>query len=95
MRNEERITLQETYRRFCASSSIHGTYFWYESKTFFTRCVWHIIVIVGMCLATMFIYQQNLAWKQNPVVTSVKQIPIEEIHFPAITVCPLDHTRYF
>ena len=33
------------------------------------------------------------AWKENPVVTSVMQKSIEEIPFPAITICPQDNTR--
>ena len=28
-------------------------------------------------------------WKENPVITSVAQIPIESIIFPPVTVCPI------
>ena len=28
-------------------------------------------------------------WQENPVITSVAQIPIESIVFPPVTICPL------
>jgi hypothetical protein len=28
-------------------------------------------------------------WQENPVITSVAQIPIESIVFPPVTLCPL------
>ena len=34
------------------------------------------------------------AWKENPVITSVMQKSIEEISFPAITICPQENTRW-
>ena len=89
----EPSTVGELFRKFCATSTIHGTYFWYESTSVLSRTIWYIIVIMGMALATLFIYWHNVSWQLHPVVTSVKQIPIEEVHFPSITICPLDNTR--
>ena len=88
------VSIGELFKKFCSTSSIHGTYFWYESRSWSSKIIWGLIVLVGMTLAALFIYKHNLSWQAHPVVTSVKQIPIGEVHFPAITICPRDHTRY-
>ena len=88
------VSMKELFQKFCSTSSIHGTYFWYESRSISSKVIWALIVLVGMTLAALFIYKHNLSWQAHPVVTSVKQIPIGEVHFPAITICPRDHTRY-
>ena len=59
-----------------------------------TRFVWTVVVLFAVLLSGFFIYKHNIAWDENPVVTSVQQISIEQIEFPSITVCPLDQTRY-
>lgn len=88
------LSVGELFHRFCSTSTIHGTYFWGESRSIIGRCVWYFIVTMGIACSSYFIYKHNLSWQKQPVVTSVKQIAIEEVHFPAITICPLDHTRY-
>ena len=45
-------------------------------------------------MATWIIKNSFAAWEEHPVVTSVMQKSIEEINFPAITICPLDDTRF-
>ena len=90
----QNISMKELFQKFCSTSSIHGTYFWFESRTWYSKVIWALIVLVGMTLAALFIYKHNLSWQAHPVVTSVKQIPIGEVTFPAITICPRDNTRY-
>ena len=51
-------------------------------------------VMLGIFLATWIIKNSFSAWEEHPVVTSVMQKSIEEINFPAITICPLDDTRF-
>jgi hypothetical protein len=84
---------EELFVKFCSSSTIHGTYFWIASSSPFSRISWAIIVMLGIVSATWIINSSFNAWKEHPVITSVMQKSIEEIHFPAITVCPLDDTR--
>ena len=83
----------DLFSKFCSSSTIHGTYFWSEARTPIARIVWGAIVLLGIFSATFIINSSFKAWQDHPVVTSVMQNSIEEIHFPAITLCPMDDTR--
>ena len=91
---ESAAPFKELFDRFCWSSSIHGTYFWIGSNTTKAKVSWFIIVIMGIIMAIWIINNSFKAWREHPVVTSVMQKSIEEIHFPAITICPMDDTRY-
>ena len=46
---------QFLFYKFCASSTIHGTYFWAESKSTTARVVWGVIVALGITSATVII----------------------------------------
>lgn len=85
--------IQELFVKFCSSSTIHGTYFWIASSSPLIRIIWGVIVMLGILTATLVIKHSFNAWNEHPVVTSVMQKSIEEVHFPAITICPLDDTR--
>ena len=82
-----------SFDRFCDSSTIHGTYYWAESSTIFGKLLWVTIVIIGISASGWIIDNSFRAWAQAPVITSVEQILIEQVPFPAITVCPLEKTR--
>ena len=84
---------QELFAKFCSSSTIHGTYFCIASGSALSRCVWGLIVCLGIVSAGWIIHSSFDAWQKHPVITSVRQVSIEEIHFPAVTVCPLDDAR--
>ena len=84
---------QELFSKFCSSSTIHGTYFCIASSTILARILWGIIVCLGIVSAAWIINSSFAAWQEHPVITSVQQSSIEIVPFPAITICPLDHTR--
>ena len=88
------VNFGDLFSKFCASSTIHGTYFWTEARTPIARIVWGAIVLLGIFSATFIINSSFKAWQDHPVVTSVMQKSIEEIRFPAITLCPMDDTRF-
>ena len=48
---------------------------------------------MGLILAVIGIDECVKGWEQNPVVTSVWQVPIESIPFPSITICPIGGER--
>ena len=91
--SEDFKRIQVLFGKFCSSSTIHGTYFWSESQNPLSKLIWAGVVLVGIALATFTIKRSFQSWAENPVVTSVLQIPIEKIAFPAITICPVDDNR--
>ena len=56
---------------------------WYLGST-----LWSIIVLIGFLLTFCLTFMVWKDWHQNPVSTSVVQIPIENILFPSVTLCP-------
>ncbi len=85
----------DLFHKFCSSSTIHGTYFLTETTTSrIARLGWAVVVFLGIIAATFIINRSFEGWKKNPIITSVAQKPIESIYFLAITICPLDDTRW-
>ncbi|XP_059093651.1 uncharacterized protein LOC131888743 [Tigriopus californicus] len=82
------------FAKFCESSTIHGTYFWGESRSTLGKSFWVLIVLFGVISAALIINNSFIAWKDNPVITSVTQIPIEQVPFPSVTICPIGDTRF-
>ena len=82
------------WKDFCHNSTIHGTYFLSSLKPCYMRIGWAILLLAGWTYAIHNCFEQHAGWVSNPVVTSVQQIPIDKIPFPAITICPLQHSRY-
>ena len=75
------------FRSFLESSTIHGlTYI--SSTRKYVRLFWIFVVITGFSAASFMIYQSFQAWEENPVSTNIETLPITEITFPKVTVCP-------
>ena len=81
------------FSKFCNSSTVHGTYFWWESRTIIGKFIWVCIVVLGIGSSALIINNSFVAWQTNPVITSVAQIPIEQIPFPSVTICPLGKSQ--
>ena len=81
----------EGVRTFLESSTIHGlTYI--SSTRRFIRVFWTLIVIAGFTLAGVLIYQSFDDWEENPITSTIETLPITEITFPKVTVCPPRNT---
>jgi hypothetical protein len=62
----------DLFSKFCASSTIHGTYFWAEARTPIARVVWGAIVVLGIFSATFIINSSFKAWQDHPVPVLIK-----------------------
>ena len=74
-------------RLFLESSSIHGLTYISSTRTY-ARLFWVVVVITGFIGAGVIIYQSFKAWDESPVTTTVETLPITEMTFPIVTVCP-------
>ena len=77
----------ENIKLFLETSTIHGTYF-ISSTRKCVRLFWVLVVIGGFTGAGVMIYQSFNVWAESPVKTTIETVPIEEIKFPKVTVCP-------
>ena len=77
----------EELRLFLETSTIHGLG-WIASSKRYLRLGWILVVIGGFSAAGYMIYSSFNNWRKNPVVTTIETLPISEITFPNVTVCP-------
>ena len=77
----------EEVRHFLELSTIHGLYY-VSSARKYARLFWVLIVIGGFTGAGYLIHESFDNWNQSPISTTIETLPISEITFPNITVCP-------
>ena len=78
-------------RTYLETSTIHGlTYISTTRKHI--RIFWIFVVLAGFSTAGYLIQQSFQSWADSPVKTTVDTLPISEITFPKITVCPPRNT---
>jgi len=77
----------EYIHTFLESSTIHGFQYISTGKKY-SRIFWILVVIAGFIGAGILIYTSFQSWDESPVKTTIETLPIAEITFPKVTVCP-------
>ena len=81
----------ENIKLFLETTTIHG--FQYISTTKkYVRILWILVVITGFIGAGMLISQSFDSWADSPEKTTIRTLPIQEVRFPKVTVCPPKNT---
>ena len=83
--------MEEGIRTFLETSTVHGLSYLSTTRKHI-RLFWIIIVVSGFSTAGYLIHQSFQTWAESPVKTTVETLPITEITFPKITVCPPRNT---
>ena len=78
-------------KQFLESSTIHGLHHISTSRKC-SRLFWILVVMSGVTAAGVLIYHSFQAWNESPVTTTIETLPITEITFPKVTVCPPKNT---
>ena len=74
-------------REFLESSTIHGfTYLAKSSRL--VRMFWVGVVFTGFSVAGVLIQQAFSSWASSPISTTIETLPISDLDFPNVTVCP-------
>ena len=82
----------EKINLFLDASSINGLSHISNAKRYLTKLFWTLTVMLGFSVATILIYESFQDWSKNPVKTTISSIPITEVKFPKLTVCPPKNT---
>ena len=82
----------ENIRYFLESSTIHGLNYISASRSYYVRIFWTIAVISGFIGAGTLINESFQAWDESPIKTTIETLPITEMTFPKVTVCPPRNT---
>ena len=85
------MDLFETLKIFFESSTIHGLVYWSTTKRL-VKLFWIIVVITGFCFAGFLIQISFQGWEESPIKTTIETVPISEVTFPKIKVCPAKDT---
>ena len=77
----------EHVKEFLDTSTIHGLS-WISGTRKWSRYFWILTVILGFSGAGYLIYTSFDNWEQSPISTTIETLPISQIKFPNVTVCP-------
>ena len=77
----------EGVKEFFQSSTIHGLAYIGSDRSQ-VRIFWLGVVIAGFTGAGIMINQSFSSWADSPISTTIETLPIREIDFPNVTVCP-------
>ena len=81
----------EHVRTFLESSSIHGLTHISRNRKF-KQFFWILIVFVGFSSAFFLISSSFHSWNESPIKTTIETLPITDMKFPKVTVCPPKNT---
>ena len=76
---------------FLESSSIHG-FANISTARKYARLFWLFVVASGFLGGGLLIKSSFDSWSESPVKTTVETLPIADIKFPKVTVCPPKNT---
>ena len=74
-------------KEFLGSSTIHGLSHIAANRGL-ARLFWLGVVIWGFTGAGLLIQQSFSSWAVSPISTTIETLPISELEFPNVTVCP-------
>jgi hypothetical protein len=78
----------ETLNEFLGSSSIHGLSYIRGARSLLARTIWIMIILAGFSVAGKVVMDSFKSWDESSVVSSVKTIPITQMKFPRVKLCP-------
>ena len=81
----------EQIRIFLETSTIHGLNYISTTRKY-ARAFWILVVLAGFTGAGYLIHTSFQSWADSPIRTTVETLPISEIKFPKVTVCPPKNT---
>ena len=77
----------DAFKEFLEYSSINGMAIISNTQRF-SRLFWILIIIGGFTGSILMIFESFDNWREKPISTTIETLPISEITFPNVTVCP-------
>ena len=76
---------------FLESSTIHGLAYISTTRKW-VKLFWIVVVVSGFVGAGYIIKESFDSWAESPVKTTIETLPMDELKFPKVTVCPPKNT---
>ena len=86
-----RKIIVDTTKQYSSATTIHGiSYLSSDRVPALERLIWLVVVILAIIFTTFQVCKLYKEWQDEPVITTLDTValPIEEIEFPAVTICP-------
>ena len=96
--SENKSTIGRTIKNYGLNATPHGLFYIADDgRPHFERMIWIVITTLAILFTGMQTMQLYTDWKDDPVVTSLDTValPIENIEFPAVTICPQGSIKDF
>ncbi|GJQ86100.1 hypothetical protein Trydic_g15256 [Trypoxylus dichotomus] len=91
-RGRKTLTHVAKYFEECTgATSIHGVqYIGDRQRSCVERLIWAVIVATSVSICTKYVLQTYRKWESSPVYVTIGSglVPIRDISFPAVTICP-------
>ena len=81
----------ESFKQFLETASINGLIHIHTTRRW-TKLFWITLLIMGFVVSGFLIWESFETWADNPVRTTTRTVPMKEIKFPKLTVCPPKNT---
>ena len=81
----------KNFKLFLETASINGLNHISSTRNL-TRLFWILVVAMGFIVASFLTWESFQSWADNPVRTTTRTVPMSEIKFPKVTVCPPRNT---
>ena len=81
----------KTAKDYASNTTIHGfAYIANHEHSIAARLLWLGVVVLAVGIASFQLISLRIQWQKNPVITNLETValPIEQIEFPAVTICP-------
>ena len=77
----------KSVKEFLEISTIHGLVHISQCRRR-DRIFWVAVVLAGFSYSYSIIHESLLSWAQSPASTTIETLPISQVSFPSVTVCP-------
>lgn len=79
--------MQAVIKEFFENTTIHGLSY-LSTEHHFSKLFWALVVASAIAFEAFLINSSFLDWENDPVGTTIITLPISQIDFPKVTVCP-------
>ena len=81
-------SIKRVFIDFLDNSTIHGLQYISMEKKLLIKMIWTVLVSVSFYIAITLIRDSIIAWDESPISTNIETLPISEVMFPKVTICP-------
>ena len=92
---EELSRIKADICSYFTETTVHGFRYIVEGRDLVERLFWVTVIVTGFVLSGILIQQSFENWEDTPLQTTIETVslPIEQLDFPAITVCNPDSLK--